>query len=128
MDRLKAVAEVSVARATGFGALAIFCTMIGLSGTPILALKVGAILALVGASVLLLKAQLAQRRPYDRTELWLMLSPADRPQPGYAQFMIGSVLRQTFIQFAVYHAIAAAIMAGLAFMLWVIGSATRIDF
>lgn len=128
MDRLKAVAEVSVARASGFGALAIFCTMIGLSGTPILALKIGAILSLAGASVLLFKAQIAQRRPYDRTELWLMLSPADRPQPGYAQFMIGSVLRQTFIQFAVYHTVASACMAGLAFTLWLIGLVTGIDF
>lgn len=128
MDRLKAAAEVSVARATGFGALAIFCTMIGLSGTPILALKVGAILTLAGASVLLFKAQVAQRRPYGRTELWLMLSPAERPQPGYAQYMIGSVLRQTFIQFAVYHALASALMAALAFSLWLVGLVTGISF
>lgn len=128
MDRLKAAAEVSVARATGFGALAIFCTMIGLSGTPILALKIGAILSLTGASILLFKAQMAQRRPYDRTELWLMLSPADRPQPGYAQFMVGTVLRQTYIQFAVYHAVASAFMAALAVILWVTGLVTGIDF
>ena len=44
---------------------------------------------------------------------WLMLEPAERPSDAVAQQIIGTVLRDVYIQFAVRTAvIAAALLAG----------------
>ena len=58
--------------------------------------------------VLLLKAQLAMLRPYKRTEVWLLLKPEERPQAAIAQQIIGTVMRETFLYFALHAGVAAA--------------------
>jgi hypothetical protein len=112
LQRIEHTAHVSVARACGFAALAIMTFMVGLSGDLGASFKAGGILSLMTSVVLLLKAWHASRRPYKHTELWLMLAPQDRPNSAIAQQIIGTVLRETFLYFALHTALTAALLLG----------------
>lgn len=112
LQRIEHAAQVSVARACGFAALGILTFMVGLSSDVAASLKAGGILSLATSVVLLLKAWHASRRPYKHTELWLMLTPQDRPHSAIAQQIIGTVLRETFLYFALHTAFAAALLLG----------------
>lgn len=114
LQRIERVAHLSVARACGFGALAILTFMVGLSGDMGSSLKAGGILALVMCLVLLLKAWHATRRSYKHTEVWLMLAPQDRPHSTIAQQVISTVLRETFLYFAMHSAFASILLLGSA--------------
>lgn len=106
-ERIVRAAEQSVGRAVGFGALGIGCTVLGLSGFPVLALGSGAVLTALMAAILMLKAYAAPRRPHRRTEVWLML---DRPaglRPEVAQALIGDALRSAFVRYARWSAMVA---------------------
>ncbi len=100
MNRIEEAADLSVRRAVGFGALAILLTMAGLSAEPLLALRAGAALTLVMWAVLMVKAHLAPRKPYKRTELWLMLEPPPSWPAEHAQRIVGDVLQTTFRRYA----------------------------
>ncbi len=114
LDRVERLAEVSVARGCGFAALATALAFIGTmpAGLP-LAFRVAGVAALVTCGVLLLKALLADRRPYQRTEVWAMLGPDERPLPAMAQRIVGTVLRGVFLRFALQAAIVAVVMLAL---------------
>ncbi len=108
--RIRLLAEISTARGCGFAGLAILCLMVGLSGNIAATLKAGGYCALLVMAVLLLMAQRAPSKPYRRTELWLMLSEAERPPEPLAQRMLAGIRQAVFLRFAAYHAIAAALM------------------
>jgi hypothetical protein len=110
LQRIEHVAQISVARACGFGALAIVTFMTALSGDIVSCLKAGGILTLFMCLVLLLKARHAAGRSYKRTEVWIMLAPQDRPHSAIAQQVIGNVLRETFLSFAMHAAFASCLM------------------
>ncbi len=110
LDQIETKARLSVARGCGFAALAILTFFVGLSGDMPTALKCAGLLSLLTCAVLILKAQLARARPYKHTELWIMLKPSERPQPAIAQQVIGTVLRETFLYFALHSAIFSALM------------------
>jgi hypothetical protein len=109
-QRLRALAEISTARACGFAGLAILCLMVGLSGNLATTLKAGGYAALLVMTVLLLMAHHAPRKPFKRTELWLMLDEAERPPAALAQGLLAAVRRAAFLRFAAYHATAAAVL------------------
>ena len=92
MRDLEQVAVQSVARGVGFGTLAISLVVVGLAGYPTLALKSGAALTLLMWAILRLKALRAPRRPYKRTEVWLMLEPRPDWPAEIAQRLIGGGL------------------------------------
>lgn len=117
LQRIEQTAHISVARACGFAALAIFTFMVGLSGDMVSSLKAGGFLSLITSVILLLKAGFAARRPYKRTEVWLMLAPQDRPNSAIAQQIIGTALREAFLHFALHAASAAALLLGGAVLL-----------
>ena len=99
-DRIRELAVVSIGRACLFGLLAIATFMFGLTAWPGIALRSGAILFLVTAAILMLKAMQAPTRNYRRTEVWLLLGKShDLPEPR-AQAIFGEVLRGTYIRFA----------------------------
>ncbi len=100
LERIERLAHISVARGCGFAALAIFTFMIGLSGNMAVALKTGGGLCLAVCGILLFKAWLFGQRSYKRTEVWLMLSPEERPHSEIAQDLIGTALRDTCLRFA----------------------------
>lgn len=116
MRRLRLCAEISTARACGFSGLATLCLMVGLSSSIASTLKAGGYSALLVASVLLLMAQQAPSRPFKRTELWLMLDDGERPPEALAQQLLGAIRRATFLRFAAYHALAAAVLLAGAFL------------
>jgi hypothetical protein len=110
MDAIERAAHVSVGRACAFCGLAILCFMVGFAYEPHLSARVGGSFALLTALVLVAKAWLAPRTPYKRTETWLILAEQDRPPADVAQSMFATVLRRTFLFYALY---AAALSVGL---------------
>ena len=68
MEDMRRVAYATVLRACGFGSLAIFCFMVGLSFEPRIAFQSGGVLTMIMTGILLLKAQEARTKPYRRTQ------------------------------------------------------------
>lgn len=114
LQRIETLAQLSVGRACGFAAIGIGTFFVGMSGDMPAAFKSAGILSLLTCLVLLLKAQWAPLWPYKRTELWLMLRPDERPEPHIAQQIIGTVMRETFLYFALHAAATAAFMLAVA--------------
>jgi hypothetical protein len=109
-ERIRELARVSVGRACLFGLLGIATFMFALLAWPGLALRSGAVLFLVTAAILMLKAAQAPTRNYRRTEVWLLLGKRhDLPEPR-AQAIFGEVLRTTYVQFARMTATASVVL------------------
>ena len=85
MEDMRRIAYATVLRACGFGSLAIFCFMVGLSFEPRLAFQSGGVLTMLMTGILFLKALEARTKPYRRTEMWLYLPKELRPPAGAAQ-------------------------------------------
>jgi hypothetical protein len=119
LDRIETLAHVTVARACGFAALAIFTLMIGFAGDFQASLKAGGYLSMLVCLILVLCAWNAPRYPYKHTELWLLLTPAERPAAEIAQKLIGGVLREAYLKFALHSAwlgcgmLVTAVLLGL---------------
>ena len=82
------IAYETVLRACGFGSLAIFCVMIGLSFEPRAAFQAGGFLTLLMTVILILKAYEARTKDHRRTEMWLYLPEERRPPKASAQWAI----------------------------------------
>ena len=85
MEHMREVAFATVLRACGFGSLAIFCVMIGLSFEPHAAFQAGGFLTTLMAGILMFKAREALTKNYRRTEMWLYLEKTSgrlRPMPN----------------------------------------------
>jgi hypothetical protein len=121
MEQLRRSAAISIGRATAFAAFGIFCLMIGLSFDPALMVRTGGVLSLGLAVGLILKAELALRQDHRRTEMWLLLPPDDRPPHEIAQRVSGTVLRETYLRFAMMSAGASAILSSLTVVFWLAG-------
>jgi len=100
MEAIERAAFISVGRAYGFAGLAIVCIMFSFSFSPPFATLIGATLCCLAAFVLFLHALTARRRPYRRTETWLILPKENHPRAEIAQQVIGEVLRQTYLRFS----------------------------
>ena len=114
MEAMRQVAYATVLRACGFGSLAIFCFMVGLSFAPRVAFQTGGTLTLLMTGVLFLKALEARWKPYRRTEMWLYLREEDRPPAAAAQQLTSTVLRETYLTFAMWTSLVAIAMWELA--------------
>jgi hypothetical protein len=107
---MRRLAYESVARACGFGMLAIICVMVGMSFEPRAVFKIGALLTFIMTLILIVKARLALTQNHRRTEMWLYLPKESRPPEAHAQWMTATVLRETYLTFAMW---TAAITVGL---------------
>ncbi len=117
MQRLEELAFISIARGCGFAALAIATFMAAfVTNTPYM-FKVGGILCLLTASILILKAMKALHHPYKRTEVWIMMEPEDRPPQALAQGLVGNTLRRMYLRFALHYAYGAGIMLLTSFVM-----------
>jgi hypothetical protein len=121
MEAMRRVAFATVLRACGFGSLAIFCFMVGLSFAPRLAFQTGGMLTLLMTGILFLKAVEARWKPYRRTEMWLYLSLEERPPAATAQQLTAAVMRETYLTFAMWTSIVAIVMWVLAFIMSLAG-------
>jgi hypothetical protein len=113
MEEMRKVAFETVLRACGFASLAIFCTMVGMSFNPRVAFLSGGTLTTLMAVILIWKAQLALTQPYNRTEMWLYLTKEQRPPAAYAQWASTTVMRETYLTFAMW-------TSAIAIAMWVI--------
>jgi len=121
MEEIRRVAYESVMRACGFGSLTIFCIMIGLSFNPKVAFQSGAFLTTVMAVILILKARWALTKDYRRTEMWLYLPEKSRPPKANAQWITGTILRETFLTFALWTSAVAIVLWVLAVLFSLFG-------
>ena len=112
MEHMRRIAYETVLRACGFGSLAIFCVMIGMSFEPRLAFQAGGFLTMLMTAILVLKAYEARTKNYRRTEMWLYLPKDLRPPESYAQWASATVLRETYLTFARW-------TAGISIVMWV---------
>lgn len=120
MQEMRRIAFETVQRACLFGTLAIFCVMVGMSFEPRLAFQAGGTLTAIMAVILLYKAREALTKPYKRTEMWLYLPKELRPPEAQAQWASATVLRETYLTFAMWtSAVSIAMWAiALAFRLF----------
>jgi len=121
LEQMRRVAFETVLRACGFGSLAIFCIMIGLSFEPRVAFQSGGFLTTLMAGILILKAREALTKDYRRTEMWLYLPKEVRPPEAYAQWASATVLRDTYLTCAMWTSAIAIAMWVIALAFWLAG-------
>lgn len=121
MEIMRRIAYEIVLRACGFGSLAIFCIMIGMSFEPRLAFQAGGFLTMLMAAILILKAHEARTKPYRKTELWLYLPEDQRPPAAHAQWASATVLGETYLKFAHWTSAVAIVMWVIALFLSAVG-------
>lgn len=110
IERIRAAAQVSVGRATMFGALAIWAASFGFISWPLTAFRLAALLSTLTMVILIYKALQAPRRPYRRTEVWIMLGKAHDLPEERAQHVFAEVMGETFWRFASLVAVVAAVL------------------
>jgi hypothetical protein len=121
MEDLRRIAYETVLRACGFGSLAIFCVMIGLSFEPRAAFQAGGFLTLLMTVILILKAYEAKTKDHRHTEMWLYIPEERRPPKADAQWAISTLLRETYFLFARWTAIISIVMWVMALFFSLIG-------
>lgn len=124
-DRIHELAQLSVGRACLFGLLAIVTFMMGLIAWPDLAMRSGAVLFLMTAAILMLKASWAPTQNYRRTEVWVLLGKRHDLPETRAQAMFGEVLRSTYIRFAKISVAASAVLWAADILIRLTGLAPR---
>ena len=121
MEHMRRIAYETVMRACAFASLAIFCVMVGMSFQPRLAFQAGGFLTILMSVVLIIKAYEARTKPYRRTEMWLYLPKELRPPEAYAQWASATVLRETYLTFALWTSAVAIAMWILALVFFLLG-------
>lgn len=116
LQRIRGAALVSIGRAFLFFMLGVCTVMSGLIAWPFLAFKSGAILTTMLAAILTLRAAMAHRQDFRRTETWILLDKRHDLPAHRAQGVFANVLRDTYRRFAVYAAGAACVCWVLAFV------------
>lgn len=113
LEHMRRIAYETVLRACGFGSLAIFCVMIGMSFEPRLAFQAGGTLTTLMAGILIYKARESLTKDYRKTEMWLYIEKDYRPPEAYAQWASSTILRDTYLTFALW-------TSAIAIAMWVI--------
>ena len=121
MEEIERLADLSVKRGCAFALLAITTVMTGLAGTPLLALKSGAILLSLMVVILAFRALFARNQSCRRTEVWIMLGRDRRPPEALAQRVISEALRTTYWRYAELCAAGSILLWLLALALWALG-------
>ena len=120
MEEMRRIAFQCAGRAFGFALLGNAVTMIGFSYDLALAVKIGAVLFGLTATVFLLLAHRAPWRDYRKTELWLWLPPDRRPASAHAQWSTGRAMQEAYLAFARHAGMACGGLAMLALLLAVL--------
>jgi hypothetical protein len=117
MEPMRRIAFQTVQRACLFGALAIFCLMIGLSYDLRMSFQAGGTLTILMAVILIYKALEARTKSYRKTEMWLLIPKELRPPEVYAQRLSATVLRDTYLTFALWTSAVAVAMWSIALLI-----------
>jgi hypothetical protein len=121
MDHIRAIAYATVMRACGFATLAIVCVMVGMSFNARAAFQAGGFMTTLMTLILIYKAWEAPTRSHRRTEMWLYLPEEQRPPDGSAQWVVATVMRETYLTFARWTALISIVMWVLALMFSLFG-------
>jgi hypothetical protein len=113
-ERIEGTAFGAVSRSCGFTGIILGCFVNALSGTPLLALKAGGLLALIVAFSLLLLGLRAERICFTKTKIWRELEGHERPTADRAQAVIGGARRRAFLTYAYVFALVAAASLAIA--------------
>jgi hypothetical protein len=124
MEPMRRSAFQVVQRACLFGALAIFCLMVGLSYQLRMSFQAGGILTILMAVILIYKAHEARTKPYRKTEMWLYVPKDQRPPEAYAQWLSATVLRETYLTFALWTSAVAIALWAVALLISLTGLET----
>jgi hypothetical protein len=117
LNDIEQAAQLSVGRACGFAGFGIALIVLVLSFEPVLAAKIGAVLSLGLALTLLFHASRARHRPYQTTEVWLLIDRDSRPPARHARRMVNEARRFAMLWFAKWSAAASALFASSAILL-----------
>ncbi len=128
MEHMRRIAYETVLRACGFASLGIFCVMTGMSFNPKMAFQTGGFLTTIMAFVLILKAREALTKDYRRTEMWLYIDKDFRPPEAYAQWASATVLRDTYLTFAMWTSLISVTMWVLALVFSLMGASSTLAF
>jgi hypothetical protein len=126
MEHMRRIAYETVLRACGFASLGIFCVMTGMSFDPKMAFQTGGFLTTLMAFVLVLKAREALTKDYRRTEMWLYIDKDFRPPESYAQWASSTVLRDTYLTFAMWTSMISIAMWVLALIFSLLGTGSTL--
>jgi hypothetical protein len=126
MEHMRRIAYETVLRACGFASLGIFCVMTGMSFDPRLAFQAGGFLTTIMAFILVLKAREALTKDYRKTEMWLYIDKNFRPPEAYAQWASSTVLRDTYLTFAMWTALISVTMWVLALLFSLLGTTSTL--
>ena len=99
-DDIRQYAELSVRRGCGFALMAIVTAMVGFSGAPWIAIRVGAVFILIAAVILFWRGRQARERNFRDTEVWLMIEDAPALPRERLQSMIGGALAEAYFRYA----------------------------
>lgn len=123
---MRRVAYETVLRACGFASLGIFCVMTGLSFDPRLAFQAGGFLTTIMAFILILKSREALTKDYRRTEMWLYIDKNFRPPEAYAQWASSTILRDTYLTFAMWTSMISIALWSLALIFAILGTSSTL--
>jgi uncharacterized membrane protein YdfJ with MMPL/SSD domain len=126
MEHMRRIAYETVLRACGFASLGIFCVMTGMSFNPKMAFQTGGFLTTIMAFVLVLKAREALTKDYRRTEMWLYIEKDFRPPEAYAQWASATVLRDTYLTFAMWTSMISIAMWVAALIFSLLGTTSTL--
>ncbi len=126
MEHLRRIAYETVLRACAFASLGIFCVMTGMAFDPKLAFQAGGFLTTIMAFVLILKSREALTKDYRKTEMWLYVEKDFRPPEAYAQWASATVLRDTYLTFALWTSLISIVMWSLALLFSLAGAVSTL--
>lgn len=127
MEHMRQIAYETVLRACGFASLGIFCVMTGMSFDPRLAFQAGGFLTTIMAFILILKSREALTKDYRRTEMWLYIDKDFRPPEAYAQWASATILRDTYLTFAMWTSLISIAMWLLALIFSLAGTTSTLS-
>ncbi|MDP2119350.1 MAG: hypothetical protein Q8S27_09975 [Hoeflea sp.] len=114
MDKISRLARLSVLRAGGFGCLAILMVMMGTAHNPALSIKCGAGgMLLISAIMLLVGQNYHKRKRIQDTEVWIMLTEAERPPAPVARRLIVTAMRGELLEKSAWSALTAIAMLAI---------------
>ena len=96
--------------------------MTGMSFHPKLAFQAGGFLTTIMAFILILKSREALTKDYRRTEMWLYIEKDFRPPEAYAQWASATVLRDTYLTFAMWTSLISIAMWVIALVFMLLGT------
>lgn len=100
MEKIHQIAFICIGRAVLFGAFAIALIMLCLSFDPARAFLAGAMLTLVMAEILIVKALIVHWQNPKRTEVWGYLDNRIKPSGPSGRAVFANVLRDVYVSFA----------------------------